>query len=101
MLNDFTTWLLDLIRDIFAALVDFVGDMVVMVAQAICDALLALLGIIPVPTFLEAGLDSLFGELGAGILWVVTMVGLPQGLAIIGAGYAFRLGRKVATLFQW
>lgn len=101
MLNDFTTWLVNLIRDIFAALVDFVGDMVVMVVQAICNALLVLLDLIPVPGFLDAGLDSLFGSLGGGILWVVTQAGLPQGLAVIGAGYAFRLGRKVATLFQW
>lgn len=53
------------------------------------------------PDFLASGLGSLFGALDGGVMWLVSQLGIPQGLAMLGTAYVFRLGRKVATLFQW
>lgn len=101
MLAQFTAWLIDVIKAFFTAIWTFVVDAVVNIVDLLLGALVSLLALIPVPSFLSGGLQSLYGLLDPGIAYVVSAAGLPQALSIIGAGYVFRLGRKVATLFQW
>lgn len=101
MLTDFTTWLVGLLKDLFGALWDFVADAFVHLVQLVTAAILAVIQLIPVPDFLSSGMQSFFNGLDGGIMWLLTQAGVPQGLAIIGTAYLFRLGRKVATLFQW
>lgn len=101
MLEQFTTWLVSLVRAWFDAIWTFFSDLFIAIVKMVTDVLVWLLQQIPVPSFMSGGLGSLFGDLSPGILWALTAVGLPQGLAIIGAGYVFRLVRKVVTVFQW
>lgn len=101
MLEEFTTWLLGLIKEAFSALWDFMSDVFVGLIDMLLTALVALFGTIPIPAFLSEGLGSVWSGMDGGAMYLLTALGVPQGLAIIGAGYAFRLVRKVVTLFQW
>lgn len=101
MLAEFTQWLLGVVKEFFTALWSFFLDALVNIVDLIGAAVVGLLSMIPVPAFLAGGLQSLYGLLDPGIAYIASASGLPQALGIIGTGYLFRLGRKVATLFQW
>jgi hypothetical protein len=101
MLASFTKWLADLFRDVFSALWDFLGDILVSIVDTIVGAVLFLVGLIPVPESLAGGMAQLWAQLDPALLYLSSSVGLPAALAILGTGWAFRLGRKLATLGQW
>lgn len=101
MFGDITSWLLSLVRMVFRDLWDFVQDSLIELLDLFLKALVLVVGSIPVPSFVQGGLGSLFGGLDPHILYFVTMFGVPQALGLFGAAFAFRLARKVVTLFQW
>lgn len=101
MLGELTAWLVELVRSAFSALWSFVVDAAIGIVDLFIGAVTALASAIPVPDFLADGLAGVYAQLDPGIVYILGASGLPLALAIIGTGYAFRLGRKVATLFQW
>jgi hypothetical protein len=101
MLEQFTSWLLGLVGAVFSALWEFVRDAVIEVFDLLLQAIVGLLGAISTPSFLTAGLGSLFSGLDPATLYLVGMLRVPEALAMVGAAYAVRLVRIVATLFQW
>lgn len=101
MLEQFTTWLLALLKQLFTDLWQFVVDLVLTLFEQLVNAFVFVVSHIPVPDFLTSGLGSMFGQLDSGVMFVVTQCGLPAALAVIGAGYSFRVVRKFVTLFQW
>lgn len=101
MLADFTSWLFGLIKSLFGPLWDFLGDVLLNFLDLLVTGFVAVVAAIPVPDFLQSGLSSAWGGLDSGVVYVVSQCGFPQALALVGAGYAFRLVRKFATLFQW
>jgi hypothetical protein len=101
MLAEFTAWLGQLVKDVLAALWQFLVDIFIFIIELIADALVALINLIPVPDFLSAGLQSVYSQLDPGVAYLLSATGLPAALGILATGYVFRLGRKVATLFQW
>jgi hypothetical protein len=50
---------------------------------------------------LGGGLNALFTGMDSSIMWLLGACGLGAGIGLIGAGFVFRLTRKVLTLFQW
>ena len=101
MLDAITGWLLDLFKRVFVALWSFVQDAFILLLDLLLSAIVAVLGAIPVPAQLSAGLGSLWSALDPAIIHFLTLFGLPQALALVGAAFVFRLGRKIVTLFQW
>lgn len=101
MLKEFTEWLLGLVGKIFSALWDLVGDAFIALVDGVVSAFVALVAAIPVPQWMQDGLSSVWGGMDSSVLFFASQAGVPQALAIIGAGYGFRFARKVATLFQW
>lgn len=101
MLRDITQWFGGLFKAAFAAIFQLLEDIAVAVFTAFLDAIGTLLAAIPVPDFMSGGLSAFWVNLPGGILYILTATGAPQALAIIGAGFAFRMARKVFTLFQW
>lgn len=101
MLNDFTTWLLELVKKVFLAVWDFLSDLFVSILSTVLDAFVALIVSIPLPGWLTGGLAETFGAMDSGVIYIVTACGLPAALSIVGGGYAFRMLRKIFTLFQW
>lgn len=101
MFSDFTAWFVLLVKEIFSSAWGFITDALIYIFDLIVGGFASVVASIPVPAFIAGGLQSLFTALDPGILYIVTQCGLPACLAIIGAGYAFRLTRKFVTLFQW
>lgn len=101
MLGEFTTWLLQVVGQFFTDLWSFFVDACINVFDLVTQAFIAVVAAIPSPAFLTAGFGGLYTQLDPGIVYLLTKSGLPAGLALIGAGFAFRMARKVATLFQW
>lgn len=101
MLSQFTEWLVSLVKASLAALWTFLTDLFIALVEMIVGGLVALLSLIPVPGFMSGGLQSVYGMLDPAILYLLAASGVPAALTIIGAAYLFRIGRKVATLFQW
>lgn len=101
MLADFGNWLLSVIISVFEALWNFVSDVAVNVLDLVVSGFASLVAAIPVPGFLSGGLQSMWSGMDGGVLYVVSQCGVPAALAVIGAGYSFRLARKFFTLFQW
>lgn len=101
MLAQITTWLFSLVVKVFSALWDFLSDIAISILDGVLKAFAALIAAIPVPDFLSSGMQALFGGLGNDILYLLNAAGLTAALALLGAGYTFRLARKFLTLFQW
>lgn len=101
MIATITGWLKSLFIAMFAALWDFVTDVLIGLFDLVVSAFAALVAAIPVPDWMSGGLQMLWQQLDGGVLYLVTAAGVPQALGIIGAGFAFRFGRKILTLFQW
>lgn len=101
MLAEFTAWLSSLVVGWFTALWDFVVDAAIGLFDLLLQAVGALLAAIPLPAFLTDGLGSLWNALPPGMVWLLSQAGVPAAFAMLGTGFAFRLLRKVFTLFQW
>lgn len=101
MLKEFTEWLLGLVAKIFSSFWDLIGDALIALVDGLVSAFVALITAIPVPQWMQDGLSAVWGGLDSSVLFFASQAGVPQALAIVGAGYAFRFARKVATLFQW
>ena len=97
----FWGWLVDAVKAVFGALWEFVTDAFIALVDLVLTAVVAALGLIPVPDVISQGLGSLWAQLDGGIMWLATQAGVPQAMAMFGAAYLFRMGRKVVTLFQW
>lgn len=100
MLTEFTTWLLNLVKEWWSTFWTFVSDAGINLLDMLGSAVISLIGAIPVP-FSGNSLATLWGALDPGVMWVLVAIGVPQALGLFGAAYAFRLVRKVVTLFQW
>ena len=101
MLEEFTDWLFGLVQDAFSALLDLLKDVFIAILELVLTAIGTALSAIPVPEFLTHGMQSILNGLGGDVTWLLGQSGLAAGLAIVGAGYGFRLVRKIVTLFQW
>lgn len=98
-----TDWFVELIKSIFGLAADVCYDLVVLIFDMIFNVIGNLLVVIPAPSFMENGNN--FYELLSGLppfaLFVVSKCHLPEAMAIVGAGVAFNLLRKLFTLGQW
>lgn len=101
-LTGLTTWLLDLVKTLWSSFTDFLDDFWLGIADAILSALAGTITAIPSPGFLSAiSVGSLLNQLPSDITYFMSFLPFSQGFALISAGVAFRIARKLATLFQW
>ncbi|AKG02875.1 hypothetical protein BM547_32520 [Pseudomonas aeruginosa] len=91
-------WFLGMFKDFM----EFIADLPLLIFKGVMEGALYLINALPVPQFLvQYKLQTLFSGLPESVLWFIQFFGIPQGLAILGAGVAFRLLRKALTLGQW
>lgn len=101
-LTNLTQWLKDQLLALWDAFITFMGDLLVMLVDTICTLFALAFEAIPVPDFLTTySLNTLFGQAGPTVAWLVGTFRIGEGLLIIAAGFAFRLLRKALTLGQW
>lgn len=95
--NAITEWF----KTLWTDTVEFFTDLPLIVLDGVLSAFASLIASIPTPAFLANGLDTLLDPLPSSILYFLAQSGFSEAIALVGAGVAFRLSRKVFTLFQW
>lgn len=101
-ISAFAAWLLKAFIAVFVAIWALLQDVVIELLDLFLIGVSAVLGTLPAPAFLSTvSLQQLFGQLGGDVLFFLGVFNIGQGIALLGAGFAFRLARKVVTLFQW
>ncbi len=101
-LEDVTNWLRETLLAFWNAFVQFIKDAVVLIIESVLDLFATAVEAIPVPDFIANGSIGQFVS-GAGetVLWAASTFKLAEGMALLAAGYTFRLLRKLFTLGQW
>jgi len=92
-----TGWL----QALWDGFVAYLSDLPILILDAFLSAIVAILALIPSPDFLTNGLQSLLGAIGPDVGYFLSASGFDAALAILGAGFLFRMTRKLLTLGQW
>jgi len=101
-ISAFAQWLLSLVVKGFAAIFDLLGDVLLAAADGFLQAVAAIIAALPAPTFLQSvNLQSLFVSIGPDVLYFLGVFNIGTGITLLGAGFGFRMLRKIVTLFQW
>jgi hypothetical protein len=96
--NEFINWT----ESLFADLVEFLTDLPKKAFEGILDALASLIEAIPVPEFIQTnGLQTAVSALPESVQYCLFQSGMAPALAVLSLGFAFRMTRKLLTLFQW
>lgn len=95
-------WLAELIKTVWQAFIDFLGDIWIDIADTVLSALASVIMSIPVPSFLSGySIGQIISLMPSEILYFLGMLHMGEGFALISAAVTFRMVRKVITLFQW
>lgn len=101
-LEKLTNWIKDTVLAVWEAFKDFIGDVLVNIIDMLLTTAAIAIEAIQVPDFVLAySLGGLLGQGGDWIAWLIMTFKVGTGLTLIGAGWAFRLLRKLLTLGQW
>jgi hypothetical protein len=101
-LSKLTGWIANVVHTFFVAIVQVLKDLVTYVLSTILDLVADAISSISPPDFLtNYSMGALLGQAGPIVGFFLSQLRVGEGLAIVGAGYAFRLLRKFLTLFQW
>lgn len=101
-LSKLTWWFSYAIQTLFYALVAFLKDLVTYLLGVILSVVSSAISAIGVPSWIsQYSLGGLLGNAGGAVMYFAALLMIPQGFTLLAAGYAFRLVRKVLTLFQW
>lgn len=86
---------------LFQDFMEFQRDLFLVVFEKLLDGFVYVIDQIPVPDFLMTGFQDVINTFPPTVLYLMNETGVITGLGILSAGFAFRLVRKFATLFQW
>ena len=100
-MSDLAKWLLQLLKDLLATVIDIAKDVFIAIVKMALDVLAAVLSAIPVPEFAKTGLSQIIGSIDPAVWYYASHLRLGQCFAVLGAAFAFRMARKLLTLFQW
>lgn len=93
--------LIDWLGALFQDFIEFIYDLPIFLIEGIVGLIVDLIVEIPVPEFLEDGMAEYVTRFPDSILWAMGITRIDDALAIVAAGVAFRLLRKLLTLGQW
>lgn len=101
-LSKMTGWFSGALSNFFASIVAFFKDLLVGMFSALLALFSAIVDAIPVPDFIKTySMGAILSHAGPDLGYFLNILKIGEGFAIIGAAYAFRLLRKLLTLFQW
>ncbi len=101
-LNDFKDWLISMWKALWGAFFDFGNDMILKFLKKVLEIVAELVKDIPVPDWMaDYSVGHLFSYLSPSLGYFVDRLGFSTGIMLLGAGYAFRVVRKLATALQW
>lgn len=101
-LSMLTSWVANTLHTLFSAIAQLLKDLVTYALAAVLGLVAAAISSITPPDFLTSySLSSLLGRTGPTVQFFIVQFRIPEGLALIGTAYGFRLLRKFLTAFQW
>lgn len=101
MFNDIKEWFTNLVKEFFEAIWSFFKDILIAILELFLDAIVAVIGLIPLPDFLTTGLSNVVLSFPPLLLFMMAQTGIPEMLALFASAVLFRLTRKAITLGQW
>lgn len=102
-ISTITNWFVGLVKAAFSALVKWIHDAALWVFDGLLSALASVAAAIPVPSFLNTGINiaDAFAVFPPFSLYILGQLNLPAVMGVLSAGVVFRLARKASTLGQW
>ncbi len=98
-ISDFATWLMDVLGAMVDDLIEILKDVAIWVYGQVTELVVAALEAIPDFDALAAGvLQSAFGSMDSGIIYLAQASGFGTCAAIVGTGYAAYWIRRIVTL---
>lgn len=92
----------DLFAEAFEGLFDLLKDILLWLVENVLTGVGDLLELIPDPCCVPVNwVGDLIAKMPPFAIYVVSQIDFKSALTIIGCGVAFRLLRKLVTLFQW
>lgn len=108
-MTDLAKWLLDLVKALFDAIWDFLGDVFIHIVEFVLLAVSKTISLIVLPCFasvtsagsaLQGAFNSIAGTAPA-IMYFAQYLHLDQCFAMLSCAIIFVFVRKAVTLFQW
>lgn len=105
-MTKFAEWLLVLVKDLFDAVWNFLGDVVIYLMGLLLQAVVSTMNLIVLPCFMSvsaggSALSSAFSLIHPAILYFASMLHLDRCFAMLSCAIIFVFARKALTLFQW
>lgn len=101
-MKDLLNWFKDQITRFASWLWDVITHAFVYACDVVMELFSSIVELIGVPSFLQnVSLCNYLEQVHPYALWLMGTFRISEGLALIAAGYAFRLLRKLLTLGQW
>lgn len=101
-LTNFKDWFIQVIKDVWTAVSGFYHDMSLAFLRKVLEVVAEMVKQIQVPAWMaDYSVGHLFSYLSPSLGYFVDRLGFSVGISLIGAGYAFRVARKLATALQW
>lgn len=101
-LSKLTGWIANVVHTFFVAIMQLLKDLVTYTLSVVLDLVASAISAITPPDFLaNYSMGNMLGQAGPIVGFFLVQLRIGEGLALVGAGYAFRLLRKFLTLFQW
>jgi hypothetical protein len=101
-LSRLTGWFASAFNAFFAAIAQFLRDMVISIFTNLMHLVVLMISAIPVPSWMKNySMSALLGSAGPIVGFFAMQLQVPAALGLIGLGYVFRLARKFLTFFQW
>lgn len=101
-LDDLTNWLRELVEKLWDAIEAFFTDLILLALETGLDLLATAFESLPVPDFMSTySIGGLLGNAGPTVGWFVSTFKISECMAVIGAGYVFRITRKIVTMGKW
>jgi hypothetical protein len=97
-------WWIDFKEFIFGLwndFIEFVKDIFLVIFELFLDGFAYIIEQLVPPDFVTGGLQDVINGFSPTLLYLIGETGFGEALSILGAGFAFRILRKFATLFQW
>lgn len=91
----------NIVIQVFKDAWEILNDIAVYLFKSLLALFSVIISSISVPDFMANGLQDVISAIDPAILYFLVMSGVPYAMSILGAGYAFMIVRKIATLGIW
>lgn len=100
-MTDFAYWLLDLVKKLLGYIIDIAKDVFIAIVKLVLDLFGELIAAIPAPDFATGGFSTVLQAIDPAVWYFAGRLNLSACFGVLASAFAFRMARKIVTLFQW